>query len=116
MLSASGISLPNELSSVLPKVSNLVRKIDSTFYLYFSLITSCGVQAGGQLLKRVLRGLTLFMSHLSKFLSPVYVGSIFQTVLIFLRYNSCRLRAFLAKFVSFVCLRAIKILKVICLL
>ena len=74
LLSASGLSLSNELSSMLLKVSHLVARINVPVIWIFLLTTSCGVQAGGHLLKRVL--LTVFRSHLSKFLSTV--GSIFQ--------------------------------------
>ena len=47
LLSASGMSLSNESSSLLLKVSHLVA------VPYVLLITASGVQAGGHLLKRV---------------------------------------------------------------
>ena len=53
LLSASGVSLSNELSSVLLKVSHLVARY-AIPYLNVLLITSSRVQAGGHLLKRVL--------------------------------------------------------------
>ena len=66
MLSASGLSLSNELSSVLLKVSHLV----AYFINYFMWSTSRESP-----LKGSVGDLTFFRSHLSKFLSTV--GSIF---------------------------------------
>ena len=58
LLSASGMSLSSELSSVLLKVSHLVARYTLPFILtFYSLLIihySCGVQAGGHLLKRKL--------------------------------------------------------------
>ena len=67
LLSASGMSLSNESSSLLLKVSHLVARLYRTLYLNVLLI-GCIWNAG--------RGLTLFRSHLSKILSAV--GRIFQ--------------------------------------
>ena len=52
LLSVSGYSLSNELSSVLLKVSHLVARYILPLNVLF--ITSCQVQAGGYLFKRVL--------------------------------------------------------------
>ena len=60
------MSLSNELSSVLLKVSHLVARDTRTLYLNVFLFTSCGVQAGGHLLNRVL-GFDTFRFHLLNF-------------------------------------------------
>ena len=77
LLSTFGMSLSNELSSMLLKVSHLVARY-TVPYLNVLLITSYGVQTGSPL-KDSVGGLTLFRSHLSKLLSTV--GSIFQIFL-----------------------------------
>ena len=48
MLSASGMSLSNELSSVLLKVSHLIARLHLYLYVYLYVlsITLCGVEAG----------------------------------------------------------------------
>ena len=108
MLSASGMSLSNKLSSVLLKVSHLVARytipLIVCFIHYFMLSTSSGSP-----LKESIRGLTLFRSHLSKFLSTV--GRIFQIFCPLEVQFFTFIRPFLAKFVSFVCFRTITITK-----
>ena len=74
MLSASGMSLSNELSSVLLKVSHLVARYTVSFICKCYQLLHVEYKQGSPPKKSV-GGLTLFRSHLSKFLSAV--GSIF---------------------------------------
>ena len=106
LLSASGMFLSNELSSVLQKVSH--REKDTPYPLseciinYFMWSTSRGSP-----LRESVGGLTHFRSHLSKFLSAV--GSIFQ-IFVLLRYNFLSLCPFYTKILLFACFRSIKII------
>ena len=104
LLLASAMSLLNESTSLLLKVSHLVARytdpLFECFINYFIWSTSRGSP-----FKKSVGGWTLFRSHLSNFVSAV--GSIFQ-IFVLLRYNFLSLRPFSANFVLFVCFRAIK--------
>ena len=78
LLSASGMFLPNESSSLLLKVSNLVARYTISFILMFYQLLHLEYKQGSPL-KESVGGLTLFRSHFSKFLSAV--GGIFQIFL-----------------------------------
>ena len=82
-------------------------KIHHTLYLNVILITASGVQAGeGSPLEESVGGLTLFRSHLSKFLSAV--GRIFQ-IFCPLEVRFFKFKSVLIQVILFVCFRAIKI-------
>ena len=75
MLSASRMSLSNELSSVLLKVSHLVARYSISFICKFYQLLHVEYKQVSPPKERV-GGLTLFRSHPSMFLSAV--GSIFH--------------------------------------
>ena len=86
LLSASGMSLSNELSSVLLKVSHLVARYIVPFIWDVLFITSCRVQAGSPLKESagVWHFLVPIFILISKVLSAV--GS-FSNFFVLLRYN-----------------------------
>ena len=100
LLSASGMSLSNKLSSVLLKVFHLVARYIVPFMWMFYLLLDAEYKQGGHLLKRVL-GSDTFRFHLSKFLSAV--GGIFQIFCPREVHFFKVLNPFRANFVLFVC-------------